>query len=138
MRDSTRFVNRELSWLRFNSRVLAEARGTRNPLLERARFLSIVSSNLDEFFMVRIGKLERKIESGVPVEDPSGMAPGDILKAAQRAAARQVGNSTPSIRRTAARPHGGGHPHPAPGDLSPEQRQWLDGYFHSRACRAHA
>lgn len=133
MLSSTRFVNRDLSWLRFNSRVLHEAVGTRNPLLERARFLSIVSSNLDEFFMVRVGKLERKMETGIPLDDPSGMTPKTLLKAVRRGARRQVESQyavyheqlVPEMERA-------GIHILRPEELSPEQRQWLSGYFYGR------
>ncbi|MBC7562512.1 MAG: hypothetical protein H7305_06300, partial [Gemmatimonadaceae bacterium] len=58
------FFSRELSWLEFNARVLNEARDPRTPLLERLKFLAIFSSNLDEFYMVRVGGLRRKLKSG--------------------------------------------------------------------------
>ncbi len=61
------FLNRELTWLSFNSRVLYEAADERNPLLERLKFLAIVSSNLDEFFMKRIGSLKRKVAAGFKI-----------------------------------------------------------------------
>ena len=76
---SKRFYNRELSWLNFNERILNEALNPDNPPLECARFLSIVSSNLDEFFMVRVGKLERKKDMGRQTPDPAGYTPKEQL-----------------------------------------------------------
>jgi polyphosphate kinase len=74
-----RFLDRELSWLSFNQRVLDLARDAeRIPLLERARFLAIFSSNLDEFFMVRIAGLKRRIAAGVAVPGASGILPRDL------------------------------------------------------------
>jgi polyphosphate kinase len=67
------FLNRELTWLSFNSRVLNEAADERNPLLERLKFLAIVSSNLDEFFMKRIGSLKRKVASGIQDKSADGL-----------------------------------------------------------------
>ena len=61
------YFNRELSWLEFNRRVLAEAQDSQVPLLERLKFLAIFASNLDEFFMVRVGGLQHKVQSGIPV-----------------------------------------------------------------------
>lgn len=64
--DPALYLNRELSWLEFNRRVLEEARDARVPLLERLKFLAIFSSNLDEFFMVRVGGLQQKVQAGIP------------------------------------------------------------------------
>nr|WP_245647899.1 RNA degradosome polyphosphate kinase [Micromonospora rosaria] len=68
-----RFLNRELSWLDFNARVLALAEDPRTPLLERAKFLAIFASNLDEFFMVRIAGLKRRLQAGLPVRGGDGL-----------------------------------------------------------------
>jgi polyphosphate kinase len=73
------YINRELSWLDFNYRVLNESLNDNNPLMEKINFLSISSSNLDEFFMVRVGKLSRKIDAGRTKPDPSGMTPAAQL-----------------------------------------------------------
>ena len=74
-----RFSDRELSWLAFNNRVLDLAADVaRVPLLERARFLAIFSSNLDEYFMVRVAGLKRRIAAGVAVPSASGILPRDL------------------------------------------------------------
>ncbi|GLY13410.1 hypothetical protein Kisp01_04260 [Kineosporia sp. NBRC 101677] len=74
-----RFLDRELSWLAFNERVLELARDPDLPLLERARFLAIFASNLDEFFMVRVAGLKRRIATGLAVRAASGLEPRDLL-----------------------------------------------------------
>ncbi|WP_296606488.1 polyphosphate kinase, partial [Nocardioides sp.] len=74
-----RFLDRELSWLRFNQRVLELAEDPALPLLERARFLAIFTSNLDEFFMVRVAGLKRRIAAGVAVPAASGLMPTQVL-----------------------------------------------------------
>jgi polyphosphate kinase len=73
------FTNREMGWLRFNHRVLAEAEDTRNPLLERLKFLTISSSNMDEFFMKRVGGLKRQISYGISPKSADGRTPTQQL-----------------------------------------------------------
>jgi polyphosphate kinase len=79
--DPRLLLNRELSWLAFNERVLHEALDTRTPLLERLKFLSIVSTNLDEFYMVRVAGLRRQVAAGVVQTTPDGMTPQEQLEA---------------------------------------------------------
>jgi polyphosphate kinase len=105
--DSKLYINRELSLLAFQKRVLEEAQDEQNPLLERVKFLSIVGSNLDEFFMVRVAGLKRQVESNVLECDPDGMTPkqqlsairektSDLFKAAHECLSRQI---SPALRK---------------------------------------
>ncbi|HET8958512.1 MAG TPA: RNA degradosome polyphosphate kinase, partial [Microcella sp.] len=74
-----RYLDRELSWLRFNQRVLELAEDPTTPLLERVNFLAIFATNLDEFFMVRVAGLKRRIVTGLAVPTNTGRAPADVL-----------------------------------------------------------
>src|SRR5271168_5073450 len=78
--DPRLYFNRHLSWLRFNERVLEEARDTNNPLLERGKFLAITASNLDEFVEVRVAGLLQQVEHGNSKLGPDGKAPEEVVK----------------------------------------------------------
>ena len=81
--DPALYINRELSWLAFNERVLDQAEGTDHPLLERVRFLSIVGTNLDEFYMIRVAALLRKVRTGVEDLSQDGLATSTQLALVQ-------------------------------------------------------
>ena len=78
------FLNRELSWVRFNARVLEEARDRWHPLLERVKFIAICGSNLDEFFMTRIPRLMKKIKSGSNEKSMDGMSAIEQIEATRK------------------------------------------------------
>ena len=84
------FINRELSWLEFNQRVLNEARDDGNPLLERLKFFCITSSNLDEFYEVRVAGLKEEVEAGGLARSQDGLSPAEALRAVQERIGRLV------------------------------------------------
>src|SRR6266478_1917062 len=84
------YINRELSWLEFNQRVLEEGQDPNNPLLERLKFLCIVASNLDEFFEVRVAGLKQQRQSNISAPGPDGMSPGEQLAAISSRVRRMV------------------------------------------------
>src|SRR5947209_16657677 len=82
--DPYLYINRELSWLEFNWRVLEEALDERLPLLERVKFLSIFNTNLDEFFMIRVAGIKQQVDAGVGGRSSDGLTPSEQLAAIRR------------------------------------------------------
>lgn len=127
-----RFINRELSWLQFNRRVLAEAANERQPLLERVRFLSISASNLDEFFMVRVSGLWEQVKAGIATRSQDGLTPAEQL-AAIAVSVDELVSEQQSVWRTLRRLTGEADVHVLePTDLSTEDKIFLDAYFLSQ------
>src|SRR5690348_4597346 len=91
-RDPKNFINRELSWLAFNRRVLEEAQDQRQPLIERVKFLTIVSSNLDEFFEIRVAGIKQQIESETSDVGPDGLSPTEVFDRIQKTVRQLVAN----------------------------------------------
>jgi polyphosphate kinase len=124
------FVNRELSWLEFNRRVLEEAQDPSVPLLERVKFLAIFSSNLDEFFMVRIAELKRRLRAGDLAPGPDGLSPAETLAAVSEKVHRLVAAQHrcfleelgPMLAAEGVRLV-------RPKEVNPEQQRFLDDFF---------
>lgn len=124
------FYNRELSWLKFNLRVLKEAMVKDTPLLERLKFIAISASNLDEFFMVRVASLWSNFDSGVEKRDASGMSVHEQLVAISQAAHEQVRTQTKSLIALMAEMDNAVKLHfRRVKDLSELGKDWLEEYY---------
>src|SRR5579872_69333 len=128
-RSASRFINRELSWLAFNERVLAEADNPRQPLFERLRFLSISSSNLDEFYMVRVAGLKGQVLAGITTLSQDGLTPAQQLDAINIRAGNLMRDQQARWRTLRQELCEGGVSVVGPADLGPEDRQWLEERF---------
>lgn len=123
------FYNRELSWLKFNLRVLKEAMVKETPLLERLKFIAISASNLDEFFMVRVAGLWSNFDSGVEKRDASGMSVHEQLVAISQAAHGQVRTQTKSLIALMAEMDAVKLHFRRVKDLSELGKDWLEEYY---------
>lgn len=130
LEDPKLYVNRELSWLQFNARVLEEAEDVENPLLERVKFLSIFSSNLDEFFMIRISGLREQLSGGVLEAPPDGMTTSEQLTAVRQETLRQFTRFSDCYRNDVLEKLKAQGIHVLRyKELQSKQRQLLRGYF---------
>ncbi len=129
MESEERFINRELSWLEFNQRVLEEAYNTRHPLLERVRFLSISGSNLDEFFMVRVAGLYGQVRAGVEERTPEGLTPAQQVSRINDATKELMTDQQRCWRMLHEELREAGLAVLEPHELSAVDRNWLSDHF---------
>ncbi|MGZ3364448.1 MAG: RNA degradosome polyphosphate kinase [Caulobacteraceae bacterium] len=127
-----RYFNRETSWLAFNERVLEEGENPRHPLLERVRFLSISSTNLDEFYMVRVAGLKGQVREGVRVLSQDGLLPEEALEKVNAEAAKLVAHQQKLWRRLRAELADEGLKLVAPAEVTKTERKWLEEIFLSQ------
>jgi polyphosphate kinase len=126
---SERFINREISWLAFNKRVMEEASNTKHPVLERLRFLSISANNLDEFFSVRVAGLVGQTVAGVEKKSDDGLTPREQLRKVTQAANDLMLSQQASWRTLLSEMGDHGVRVLEVSDLTPEQTDWLEDYF---------
>jgi polyphosphate kinase len=127
--SESRFINRELSWLAFNERVLEEADNHGHPLLERLRFLSISASNLDEFYMVRVAGLKGQVRAGVTTPSQDGRTPAQQLQAISQRALRLMEEQQRCWRGLKVELAAAGISVCGVSELNADDRKWLDAHF---------
>jgi polyphosphate kinase len=123
------YINRELSWLEFNDRVLRQAADASVPLMERLKFLAITGSNLDEFFMIRVAGLKQQVAAGLAARDVSGMTPDQQLDAIAERAHRMVAEECDLIKQVTALLAEHGLHLLEFQQITPEQREFLASHF---------
>ncbi len=124
-----RFINRELSWLGFNQRVLEEVANTNHPLLERLRFLSISGSNLDEFFMVRVAGLAGQVRQNIMEISPDGLTPEQQLEQVRAKAIKLMAKQDAQWKKLKPELDKNGIKVIGPKDIRDSDREWLDEFF---------
>ncbi|MBL9035971.1 MAG: RNA degradosome polyphosphate kinase [Rhodospirillaceae bacterium] len=129
MNSPNRFINRELSWLAFNERVLDEAGNPAHPLFERLRFLSISANNLDEFFMVRVAGLRGQVRAGVSITSNDGLTPAQQLAAINRRSGELMRNQQARWRQLRSELRENGIAVIDSGELTGTEKNWLDTFF---------
>ncbi|MFC3126615.1 RNA degradosome polyphosphate kinase [Pseudoroseomonas globiformis] len=127
-----RFINRELSWLDFNARVLEEAANPNHPLLERLRFVAISASNLDEFYSVRVAGLVGQERAGIQPSSVDGRTPGQQLSAVHARAARLTNEQQATWQKLRGQMRQAGIVVCAPEEVTEAERHWLETYFQDR------
>src|SRR5216110_3224312 len=129
--DPRNFINRELSWLEFNRRVLEEAEDPSQPLIERVKFLTIFSSNLDEFFEIRVAGIKQQIESETSEVGPDGMSPTQTFESIERVVRELVAKQyalwntelVPALAKNGIRTQ-------EVAELNAKRAAWAQKYFH--------
>ena len=127
-----RYINRELSWLAFNERVIEETENTAHPLLERLRFLSISASNLDEFYMVRAAGLRGQVDAGVKQLSQAGLAPDQQLNAVTARAGKLIARQQDCWHELRSLLGNAGVSVSGIDDLDEADREWAEQYFMNR------
>ena len=123
------YLNRELSWLQFNKRVLQEAVDDSNPLLEKLKFLAITSSNLDEFFMIRVAGLKHQTENNITRRDIANMTPAEQIESISETCQQLVARQYVYLKDILGMLQKEGLSFVKPEEMTGEQMKWLESYF---------
>ena len=123
------YLNRELSWLQFNKRVLQEAVDDSNPLLEKLKFLAITSSNLDEFFMIRVAGLKHQTENNITRRDIASMTPAEQIESISETCQQLVARQYVYLKDILGMLQKEGLSFVKPEEITSEQMKWLESYF---------